>query len=89
MVFVPVALNYDRVMEDTVLIEAHDKGTRRYSFSLYPIYRYLRRQIWHRITGKFHRYGYAAVSFGDPLSLTEFLKPNRSRRRPPTWAQSS
>jgi glycerol-3-phosphate O-acyltransferase len=28
---------------------------------------------WLRLTGKFHRYGYAAVCFGDPLSLTEFL----------------
>ncbi len=74
VVFVPVALNYDRVMEDRVLIEAAENGTRRYRFSLYPIYRYLRRQIWLRVTGRFHRYGYAAVSFGDPLSLKAFLE---------------
>ena len=74
VVFVPVALNYDRVMEDRNLIEAHEKGTRRFRFSLWPIYRYLRRQIWLRLTRRFHRYGYAAVSFGAPLSLTEFLK---------------
>lgn len=78
VVFVPVALNYDRVMEDSVLIEAHEQGARRYRFSLYPIYRYLRRQIWHRITGRFHRYGYAAVSFGDPLSLTDFMAHPRA-----------
>ena len=82
VVFVPVALNYDRVMEDLVLIEAREKGTHRYTFSLIPIYRYLKRQIWHRITGRFHRYGYAAVSFGDPLSLTTFLAQDRSD--PPT-----
>ena len=34
VVFVPVALNYDRVMEDLVLIEAREKGTHRYTFSL-------------------------------------------------------
>ncbi|AHM04079.1 Acyltransferase family protein associated with ethylmalonyl-CoA pathway [Roseibacterium elongatum DSM 19469] len=73
VVFVPVALNYDRVMEDRNLIDAHLNGTRRFRFSVRPIYRYLRRQIWLRLTGRFHRYGYAAVSFGDPLSLTEFL----------------
>jgi glycerol-3-phosphate O-acyltransferase len=73
VVFVPVALNYDRVMEDRTLIAAHAAGTRRFRFSMRPIFRYLRRQIWHRITGKFHRYGYAAVSFGDPLSLTDYL----------------
>jgi len=71
--FVPVALNYDRVMEDRNLIAAQKGGTGGFRFSLLPIYRYLRRQIWHRLTGKFHRYGYAAVSFGDPLSLTDFL----------------
>ncbi len=73
VVFVPVALNYDRVMEDRNLIAAHASGTRRFRFSMTPILRYMRRQIWQRVTGKFHRYGYAAVSFGDPLSLTEYL----------------
>ncbi len=73
VVFVPVAINYDRVMEDRNLIDAHQTGTRRFRFSLRPIYRYLRRQLWLRLTGRFHRYGYAAVSFGDPLSLTDFL----------------
>ncbi|UWQ95296.1 1-acyl-sn-glycerol-3-phosphate acyltransferase [Rhodobacteraceae bacterium M385] len=71
--FVPVAINYDRVMEDRNLIAAQSGGTAGFRFTLLPIYRYLRRQIWHRITGKFHRYGYAAVSFGAPLSLNDFL----------------
>ena len=78
VVFVPVAINYDRVMEDRSLIEAQDAGTRAFRFSLWPIWRYLRRQIWHRMTGRFHRYGYAAVSFGDPLSLSDFLKENHA-----------
>ena len=77
VVFVPVALNYDRVMEDTALIAAAAGDTSSFRFSLRPIYRYLKRQIWHRITGKFHRYGYAAVSFGDPLSLTDHLAVDR------------
>ncbi|MEM6390032.1 MAG: 1-acyl-sn-glycerol-3-phosphate acyltransferase [Pseudomonadota bacterium] len=77
VVFVPVALNYDRVMEDRRLIAAQDGGTRAFRFSLKPIVRYLGRHIWLRLTGNFHRYGYAAVSFGDPLSLTSFLgKPH-------------
>ena len=59
-----------------------EKGTRRYRFSLYPIYRYIRRQIWHRVTGRFHRYGYAAVSFGDPLSLAGFLGEEPMRTSP-------
>ncbi len=77
VVFVPVAINYDRVMEDRTLIDAHAKGSRRFRFSLWPIYRYLRRQTWLRLTRRFHRYGYAAVSFGDPMSLTTFLEDPR------------
>ena len=73
VVFVPVAINYDRVMEDRNLIEAQQNGSRAFRFSIRPIYRYLRRQTWLRLTGKFHRYGYAAVCFGEPLSLTVFL----------------
>ncbi len=78
VVFVPVAINYDRVMEDRNLIEAQENGSRAFRFSIRPIYRYLRRMTWLRITGKFHRYGYAAVCFGDPLSLTEFLGQPRA-----------
>jgi glycerol-3-phosphate O-acyltransferase len=77
VVFVPVAINYDRVMEDRNLIEAQDSGARAFRFSIRPIYRYLRRQTWLRLTGRFHRYGYAAVCFGDPLSLSEFLSQPR------------
>jgi glycerol-3-phosphate O-acyltransferase len=73
VVFVPVAINYDRVMEDRTLIKAQVAGARAFRFSLRPIWRYLRRQVWYRITRRYHLYGYAAVSFGDPLSLTEFL----------------
>jgi glycerol-3-phosphate O-acyltransferase len=74
VVFVPVALNYDRVMEDRDLIAAQQRGARAFRFTLRPIWRYLRRQTWLRLRGKYHRYGYAAVSFGDPLSLSDFLR---------------
>jgi glycerol-3-phosphate O-acyltransferase len=77
VVFVPVAINYDRVMEDRNLIEAQENGARAFRFSIRPIYRYLRRMTWLRLTGKFHRYGYAAVCFGEPLSLTGFFATPR------------
>jgi glycerol-3-phosphate O-acyltransferase len=65
-------------MEDRNLLEAQTNGTRAFRFSIRPIWRYLRRQTWLRITGKFHRYGYAAVCFGDPLSLTDFYTRSHS-----------
>lgn len=72
--FVPVALNYDRVFEDRVLLAAADAGTRRFRFRISSALRYMVKHIYQRLTGKFLRFGYAAVSFGPPLSLNEFSK---------------
>ena len=69
VVFVPVGLNYDRVLEDSVLIAAGQQGTRRFDSSVTRVIRSIGRQVWLRLTGRFHRFGYAAVSFGKPLSL--------------------
>ncbi|WP_418593563.1 1-acyl-sn-glycerol-3-phosphate acyltransferase [Ponticoccus sp. (in: a-proteobacteria)] len=69
VVFVPVALNYDRVLEDTVLIGAGESGTRRFEASITHVTLATLKQLWLRVTGRFHRFGYAAVSFGRPLSL--------------------
>lgn len=71
VVFVPVALNYDRVLEDRVLIAASGKAERRFDAGLGHVSRAVLRQIWLRVTGRFHRFGYAAVSFGAPLSLRD------------------
>jgi len=74
IVFVPVALNYDRVLEDRVLLRAARDGTRRFRFSLPKMLGFIGRQIRFKLTGRFHRFGYAAVSFGTPLSLRAFQK---------------
>ena len=72
VIFIPVALNYDRVMEDRVLVAAAKAGTRKFRFRWTVAIRYLSKHLYQRLTGKFLRYGYAAVSFGEPLSLKEF-----------------
>jgi glycerol-3-phosphate O-acyltransferase len=69
VVFVPVGLNYDRVMEDSVLVRAGANGTRRFDASITRVFRAVLRQVWRRITGRYHRFGFAAVNFGEPLSL--------------------
>ncbi len=74
VVFVPVALNYDRVLEDRVLMSAADAANRKFRFSLFKMLGWIGRQIWFRFTGRYHRFGYASVSFGDPVSLKEFVK---------------
>ena len=74
VVFVPVALNYDRVMEDRILISAGQAGKRKFRFSLLTMLGFIGRQIKFKLQGRYHRFGYASVSFGDPVSLREFVK---------------
>ena len=76
VVFVPVALNYDRVFEDRVLVTAGQKGERRFPARISVVGKFIFRQIWLRLRGKYHRHGYAAASFGAPLSLNAFEREN-------------
>ena len=77
VVFVPIALNYERVLEDRILIAASDGGARRFRARISVVTRFAFKQVWLRLTGRYHRFGYAAVSFGAPLSLNEFSKDRR------------
>ncbi|MBE1283280.1 MAG: glycerol-3-phosphate acyltransferase [Rhodobacteraceae bacterium] len=72
VVFVPVAINYDRVLEDRILTSAARSGKRKFNARIGVIMGKVLKQIWLRVTGRYHRFGYAAVSFGTPVSLTEF-----------------
>ncbi|MBY6048270.1 1-acyl-sn-glycerol-3-phosphate acyltransferase [Vannielia litorea] len=70
VVFVPTALNYDRVLEDRVLIGAQGGGG--FPARIRVVFRWLARRLILRVRGLTHHLGYAAVSFGDPLSLASF-----------------
>lgn len=72
IVFIPVALSYDRVLEDRVLTEAAQRGERRFRAPIRAILAFGLRHLWRRLRGRYRRFGYAAVSFGAPLSLREF-----------------
>jgi len=74
VVFIPVALNYDRVLEDQVLISAAGHPERRFRASIGLVTRSIFRLLWLWVTGRYHRFGYAAVSFGAPLSLRAHLE---------------
>lgn len=74
VVFVPVALNYDRVLEDQVLIAASQDPEGRFRAGIWQVTGSSLRLIWLRLTGRYHRFGYAAVSFGTPLSLRDHLR---------------
>lgn len=72
VVFVPVALNYDRVLEDTVLTAAANRAERRFRARIGVIMGWVLKQVWRRITGRYKRFGYAAVRYAEPLSLRSF-----------------
>lgn len=74
VIFIPVGLNYDRVLEDRSLIEAGQQGHRNYASPVITIFRFVWKHIRRLITGRFRKYGAAGVGFGAPLSLTKFLE---------------
>lgn len=74
VVFVPVALNYDRVLEDTILTAAANRAERRFRARIGVIMGWVLKQIWRRVTGRYKRFGYAAVRYGEPLSLRTFQR---------------
>jgi len=73
VVFVPVGLNYDRVIEDRVLTEAAKTGERKFRASILVGLGFAIRHIWRRIRGTAVRFGHAGVGFGDPLSLKAII----------------
>ena len=72
VVFVPVALNYDRVLEDRFLIKADESGKRRFRPPLMDVVGGVTGYLWARLRGKIKTFGTANVSFGQPMSLRDF-----------------
>lgn len=69
VVFIPISLNYDRVVEDRVLVAAGRTGQRRFRASIPEGVVFSLRYLRRRIMGKVGRFGVAAVTFGRPVSL--------------------
>lgn len=69
VVFVPVSLNYDRVVEDRILVEASRTGQRKFRATIPEGLQFSLRYVWRRIRGRVGRFGAASVVFGHPVSL--------------------
>jgi glycerol-3-phosphate O-acyltransferase len=75
-VFVPVGINYDRVLEDRVQIATlatPDGQKPRFTFNARVFVGFLLRNISLQLRGRWYRMGYACVSFGAPISLRRYL----------------
>jgi glycerol-3-phosphate O-acyltransferase len=75
IVFVPVGLNYDRVLEDRNLTAGLEKeaGSGRRRRRGWSFMRYIMRAARLATSRRWYRNGYAAVSFGTPLSLRGWM----------------
>ena len=75
IVFVPVALNYDRVLEDRTLLRSLDReaGRRSAWFAVRTALAFWASQIGLMLRGQWHRFGYACVNFGAPISARGWL----------------
>lgn len=74
VIFVPVAINYDRVLEDEILTTAAMSGGRKFRTPFRRTAFSFLRHIGQRLTRRFKSFGVASVGFGTPLSLSEFRK---------------
>ena len=72
VVFVPVSINYDRVLEDYILNADRNPENWRFRADISIISKFLITQFWLWLQGRYIRFGYAAASFGAPVSLPTF-----------------
>jgi len=79
VIFIPVGINYDRVMEDRILTKKleRDSTGRDYRVSIKKSFVFTGTMLWRRIQGKLYKNGHACVSFGNPVSLNGWMKQNK------------
>jgi glycerol-3-phosphate O-acyltransferase len=76
VVFIPVGINYDRVLEDRMLTSAASAEPGKkpvFGFNPLVFTQHFLRHIWMALRGQWYRFGYACVSFGEPISLRAYL----------------
>ena len=78
IVFVPVGINYDRVIEDRSLVRRLDKAAKKRSiwFVLKTTLAFIFKNAMLSRKNRWRRFGYASVNFGEPVSAKEFCEAN-------------
>lgn len=76
--FIPVGINYDRVIEDKNLMHWDDKSRRFTKWqTLVRVLRFLRVNIFSDSRSRWQRYGYAGVNFGIPIDMRKYCEKHR------------
>jgi len=74
LVFVPLGINYDRVLEDRSLLRAEDPQAERRGrwAAAATTLRFVLRNLGLMAKSEWHRFGYACVNFGAPISMRAY-----------------
>lgn len=79
IVFIPVGINYDRVIEDRSLIRRLDKTAAKKSawFIVKTSVRFIFKNAMLSRKNRWRRFGYASVNFGEPVSAKKFCESKK------------
>ncbi len=79
IVFIPVGINYDRVIEDRSLIRRLDKTAKKRSgwFVIKTTVAFIFKNASLSRKNRWRRFGYASVNFGEPVSAREYCEVNQ------------
>jgi glycerol-3-phosphate O-acyltransferase len=78
VVFIPVGINYDRVIEDRSLVRRLEKNVEKRSmwFVIKTSLSFIFKNALLSRKNRWRRFGYASVNFGEPISAKEYCKTN-------------
>jgi glycerol-3-phosphate O-acyltransferase len=75
LIFIPAGVNYDRVFEDrTLLLEGMPGAKKSWKTAAITTLSFILHNIWLMVRGGWHRFGYAAVYFGEHVSVKNYTK---------------
>ena len=101
LVFLPLGLNYDRVLEDRTLLLSADPNARKPSrfWAVWNTLGFVVNNVRLMLKSDWRRFGYACVNFGTPVSMRAYcaergidfqkLAGDARRRRSPSSGRSS
>ena len=79
LVFIPVGINYDRVLEDRSLVRELDPqaGPRSRTYTVITFLKFLAHNVKLLLQRRWYRFGYACVNFGTPISMRSYIDRSR------------
>ena len=76
ILFIPVGINYDRVLEDRTQLGRLDAQGPRVGRgrALATLVGFIGSNLWLMLRGRWYRFGYACVNFGSPVSMRRYVR---------------